>query len=61
MNLSDHLLAQWQTLWELPPAERLDRIDFIRRSMPRPFANDDDTPSQAIVRREMSKPNEVNT
>jgi hypothetical protein len=30
-QLADILLAQWQLLWPLPPAERLKRIDEIRK------------------------------
>ncbi len=29
-QLADILLAQWQLLWPLPPAERIKRIDEIR-------------------------------
>jgi hypothetical protein len=29
-QLADILLAQWQLLWPLPPAERMERIDQIR-------------------------------
>ena len=31
-QLADILLAQWQLLWPLPPAERIKRIDEIRRA-----------------------------
>jgi len=30
-QLADILLAQWQLLWPLPPAERIERIDQIRQ------------------------------
>jgi hypothetical protein len=30
-QLADILLAQWQLLWPLPPAERIKRIDEVRR------------------------------
>jgi len=30
-QLADVLLAQWQLLWPLPPAERIKRIDEIRK------------------------------
>jgi hypothetical protein len=30
-QLADILLAQWQLLWPLPPAERIKRIDEIRQ------------------------------
>jgi hypothetical protein len=30
-QLADILLAQWQLLWPLPPAERIKRIDEIER------------------------------
>jgi hypothetical protein len=30
-QLADILLHQWQLLWPLPPAERIKRIDEIRR------------------------------
>ena len=53
-QFADRLLAEWQTLWPLPPAERIARIEEIRRSMPR-ASNDDDTPEQSIVRREFEK------
>lgn len=29
-QLADILLAHWQLLWPLPPAERIKRIDEIR-------------------------------
>jgi hypothetical protein len=29
-QLADILLAQWQLLWPLPPAERIKRIDELR-------------------------------
>lgn len=29
-QLADILLAQWQLLWPLPPAERIKRIDEVR-------------------------------
>jgi len=29
-QLADILLAQWQLLWPLPPAERIRKIDEIR-------------------------------
>jgi hypothetical protein len=29
-QLADILLAQWQLLWPLPPAERIKKIDEIR-------------------------------
>jgi hypothetical protein len=29
-QLADILLAQWQLLWPLPPAERIKRIEEIR-------------------------------
>ena len=47
---ADLLLACWQAMPETPPAERMSRIDFIRRSMPRPEANDNDTREQAAAR-----------
>jgi hypothetical protein len=46
---ADLLLACWQSMPKTPPAERLDRIDFIRRSMGRIEANDNDYPSQRAV------------
>jgi hypothetical protein len=30
-QLADILLAQWQLLWPLPPAERIQKIDEIRQ------------------------------
>lgn len=30
-QLADILLAQWQLLWPLPPAERIKRIDEVRQ------------------------------
>ena len=30
-QLADCLLAQWQLLWPLPPAERIARIDEVRK------------------------------
>ena len=30
-QLADILLAQWQLLWPLPPAERIKKIDQIRQ------------------------------
>lgn len=30
-QLADVLLAQWQLLWPLPPAERIKRIDEVRQ------------------------------
>lgn len=54
-QLADHLLAQWQSLSSLPPVERLARIDEIRRSMPRPEANDNDTPQQSAARAAMTE------
>ena len=56
-QLADRLLAEWQTLWPLPAAERIARIEEIRRSMPM-ASNDDDTPEQSIVRREFEKEDE---
>jgi hypothetical protein len=29
-QLADILLAQWQLLWPLPPAERIKKIDELR-------------------------------
>jgi hypothetical protein len=29
-QLADILLAQWQLLWPLPPAERMKKIDELR-------------------------------
>lgn len=29
-QFADVLLAQWQSLWPMPPAERVKRIDQIR-------------------------------
>ena len=51
-QLADRLLAQWQTLWPMPPAERIARIDEIRRSME---SNDNDTPAQSAVRTVMEE------
>ena len=30
-QIADILLAQWQLLWPLPPAERIKRIDEVRK------------------------------
>jgi hypothetical protein len=57
-QLADRLLAEWQTLWPLPPVERIARIEEIRRSMPR-ASNDDDTPEQSAVRREIEEDTHV--
>jgi len=32
-QLADELLRNWQALWFLPPAERMQRIDAIRKDL----------------------------
>ena len=39
-QIADELLRQWQALWPLSPAERMQRIDLIRRELGQPIDAD---------------------